>query len=79
VRLTDLPVGARAEIVRVSDQSADRLRYLSLLGLIPGAHVQVLAIEPFDGPISVRIGEEASTPQPVDQRLAQTILVHHQG
>jgi DtxR family Mn-dependent transcriptional regulator len=79
VRLTDLPVGAWAEIVRVSDQSADRLRYLSSLALMPGAHVQVTAVEPFDGPISVRIGEEASTPQPIDQRLAQTILVQHQS
>jgi DtxR family Mn-dependent transcriptional regulator len=79
VRLSDLSPGAWAKIVRVSDQSSERLRYLSSLGLIPGVHVQVTAVEPFDGPISVRIGEEVSTSQPIDQRLAQTILVHQRG
>jgi DtxR family Mn-dependent transcriptional regulator len=79
VRLADLPVGAWAEIVRVSDQSADRLRYLSSLGLTPGAQVYVVAAAPFDGPISVQIGEDTTTtPQPIDQRLAQTILVNRQ-
>jgi DtxR family Mn-dependent transcriptional regulator len=76
VRLTDLPVGARAEIVRVSDQSADRLRYLASLGLIPGAHIQVTEVAPFDGPVSVNIGEDDNPPQPVDQQLARSILVH---
>ncbi len=70
--LTDLSEGTTARIVRVSDQSAERLRYLADLGLVPGAVVQITAIAPFGGPVSIRVGE---TIQPVDQRLARTILV----
>lgn len=72
LRLTDLAVGAEARIVRVSDQDGERLRYLAELGLIPGRVVQVMAVEPFDGPISLRIGTAL---QPIDRRLAHTILV----
>ncbi len=75
VRLTDLPVSAWAEIVRVSDQHAERLRYLASLGLVPGTFVQIVAVAPFEGPVSVRVGESDSTPQPIDWRMAQTILV----
>lgn len=72
LRLTDVPVGAEARIMRVSDQDAERLRYLADLGLVPGRVVQVTATAPFDGPISLRIGD---TVQPIDRRLAHTILV----
>ncbi len=71
-RLADLPVGTVARIVRVRDQHADRLRYLADLGLVPGTTVEVTASAPFDGPISVCVG---TVVQPLDRRLAQTILV----
>lgn len=70
--LTDLPVGAEARIVRVRDQSADRLRYLAALGLIPGTTIQITDAAPFDGPVSIRV---ETTIQPIDKRLACTILV----
>lgn len=72
VRLADLSVGAEGRIVRVSDQEADRLRYLAELGVVPGTLVQITDSAPFDGPVSIRIG---STIQSLDRRLAQTILV----
>lgn len=70
--LAELPVGARARIVRVSDQDAERLRYLASLGLVPGADVQVTASAPFDGPITVLIDHEEHS---IDRRLARTLLV----
>lgn len=70
--LSELATGQTARIVRVIDQDSERLRYLADLGLIPGAAVCVAAVEPFDGPVSVQIGELV---QPLARNLARTILV----
>ncbi|NTV63642.1 MAG: metal-dependent transcriptional regulator [Oscillochloris sp.] len=72
LRLADLMVGECARIMRVRDQSAERLRYLANLGLTPGRCVQIAGSAPFDGPISLRIGDET---HPLDRRLARTIEV----
>ncbi|MDQ3713579.1 MAG: metal-dependent transcriptional regulator [Acidobacteriota bacterium] len=70
--LADLPEKAEARIVRVCDQNADRLRYIAKLGLVPGASVQIIGSAPFDGPVSVQVGEAVHA---VDRRLARMILV----
>jgi DtxR family Mn-dependent transcriptional regulator len=80
IRLTDLEIDAAARIVRVSDQDARRLRYLSELGLMPGAVVQVSAFAPFDGPVSIQVGDaeqaaEHTAEHTIDKRLAESILV----
>lgn len=72
LRLAELAVGERVRIVRVRDQSADRLRYLAGLGLTPGACVLIAESAPFDGPISLRVGAQI---HPLDRRLARTIEV----
>jgi DtxR family Mn-dependent transcriptional regulator len=71
-RLADLGVGEGGAITRVSDQHPERLRYLADLGLVPGATLVVVASAPFDGPISVRIGD---TVHPLDRRLAREISI----
>lgn len=70
--LADLGVGEQGEIVRVCDQHPERLRYLAELGLVPGAALAVVASAPFDGPVSVRIGD---TVHPIDRRLAREIYI----
>jgi len=70
--LADLRVGDRGRIIRMRDQSADRLRYLADLGLVPGATVVMVASAPFDGPISLLL---ADTTHAIDRRLARTIEV----
>lgn len=70
--LCELEVGAVGRIVRVRKQSAERLRYLAELGLIPGSEVEMLHITPFEGPITVRV---CGTEQTLDYRMAQHILV----
>jgi DtxR family Mn-dependent transcriptional regulator len=67
-----LAVGEGGVIARVVDQNPDRLRYLADLGLVPGATVTVAASAPFDGPVSVRVGEAV---HPLDRRLARAIFV----
>ena len=51
--LADLDVGDRASISQVPDGDAALLRYLTELGLIPGAEVAIVAVAPFGGPGAV--------------------------
>jgi DtxR family Mn-dependent transcriptional regulator len=59
--LADLEPGERATIRRIPDGSADLLRYLSELGLLPGEDAELVLAAPFGGPITVRVdgGEHA--------------------
>jgi DtxR family Mn-dependent transcriptional regulator len=57
-RLADLEPGETGTFVRVSDSDPEMLRYLSERGISPGDGLEVVAKEPFDGPISVRFGAE---------------------
>ncbi len=70
--LTDLPGKAKARVVRVCAQDAERLRYFAELGLVLGARVQIISSAPFDGPISVRV---AGAVHALDRRLARMILI----
>ncbi len=53
--LPDLPVGEEAELRRVTTSDPDRLRYLAEAGFVPGVHVRVVELQPFEGPVTVRI------------------------
>lgn len=57
-RLSALEPGARATVVRVSDNNAEKLRYLGSLGLYPDVGVTVLERLPFNGPLRVRVGDD---------------------
>ena len=72
VALATLQPGDTAKVARVSDKDAERLRYLAELGIMPGATVQVVAREPFGGPIALRIG---SSSRKIGPELAEQILV----
>ena len=56
-RLLDLELGENAVIVRVLDQNLEQLRYLGGLGLYPGVAVIVLDKLPFDGGLSIGVGD----------------------
>jgi DtxR family Mn-dependent transcriptional regulator len=49
--------GQRAVILCVAEHDADLLRYLAELELRPQAVIEVEEVAPFDGPLTVRIGE----------------------
>ena len=72
VTLASLEPGATARVERVSDRNAERLRYLAELGIVPGVAVQIIAREPFGGPIALRVGDVART---IGPELAGQILV----
>jgi DtxR family Mn-dependent transcriptional regulator len=59
--LSEMKSGARVIVREVSDADESRLRYLAELGLFPGTRLDIVAQEPFEGPIRVRIaGQERS-------------------
>jgi len=55
-RLAELKAGQTAVVTEVRDEDAALLRYLGSLGLYPEAEVEMLAVAPFDGPLTVRVG-----------------------
>jgi DtxR family transcriptional regulator, Mn-dependent transcriptional regulator len=56
--LYDLEPGRTATFVRVSDAEPEMLRFLAQHGIVPGARLEVLERQPFDGPLYVRAGDE---------------------
>ena len=58
VSLAELPVGQAAIVSEVDDDDAAFLRYLSELGLVPGAEVESLGAAPFDGPVTLLISNQ---------------------
>jgi DtxR family Mn-dependent transcriptional regulator len=57
--LGDLAPGEKARIVRVEDEDPELLRYLASLRFVPGATVRCLKKEPYEGPLTIRVGTKA--------------------
>jgi DtxR family Mn-dependent transcriptional regulator len=70
--LPDAPAGQIVTVLRVPDRDAGLLRYLGELGLVPGASIEVVALAPFDGPVTLR---SASGEHAIARELAATIAV----
>lgn len=64
--------GHDLEIMRVRTREADRLEYLAALGLTPGAHLQVIHVAPFNGPLQLKLGSEYRI---IGHNLAELIRV----
>jgi DtxR family Mn-dependent transcriptional regulator len=52
--LAELEPGGRARFVRVSDSEPEMLRYLAERGIAPGARLEVVDRQPFEGPTFAR-------------------------
>jgi DtxR family Mn-dependent transcriptional regulator len=61
VPLQTLEPGASGRFVRVSDEDPEMLRWLAEKAVRPGDAVEVLDKQPFDGPLTVRIGGAVHT------------------
>jgi DtxR family Mn-dependent transcriptional regulator len=55
--LCEIPPGELAEVRRVDTSQAERLRYIASFGLMPGTVVRVIDRQPFQGPITIEVGE----------------------
>jgi DtxR family transcriptional regulator, Mn-dependent transcriptional regulator len=71
--LYQLEPGDRGTFVRVSDANPEMLRFLTERGITPGARLEVIERQPFDGPLSVRAGRRVHVLGAV---LARAIRVH---
>jgi DtxR family Mn-dependent transcriptional regulator len=56
--LLELPPGAKATVGRGPVSESDLRAYLEGLGLVPGARILLESIEPFGGPVYLRVGGE---------------------
>lgn len=70
--LNDLTIGDQAVVRRVDALQHEKLSYLKQLGLVPGTRITITAIEPFDGPLLLDVGQKTVAIAP---SLAQEIEV----
>jgi DtxR family Mn-dependent transcriptional regulator len=70
--MVELTAGQRARVLRVPEGDVALLQYLATLGLRPQAMVQVEAVAPFKGPLTVRVGEARHV---LGRELASQIVV----
>lgn len=54
--LTVIPPGAKGTISRVKTHEPEKLRYLSEIGLVPGAPFELINRAPFNGPFRLKVG-----------------------
>ncbi len=73
VPLSEVPVGETAELRMVSDRNSEQLRYLGSLGLRLGAVFEVVARQPFRGPVTIRLSGNVPRDQVVGHGLAQSL------
>jgi len=57
IRLDQMAEGAGGEVVEVSDRDPEFLRYLTGLGLRIGSEVEIRDRAPFNGPITLAVGD----------------------
>ncbi len=70
--LSEFPEGSRVIVERVSEESAEVLRYLQGLKLLPGEELTIAKIAPFDGPLLVQIRDESL---PLSREIAAKVWV----
>ena len=70
--LATIRPGQQVIVQRVNDDRPDLLRYLTELGLIPGTLIEVLAVAPYDGVFTIRIGEQTHA---VGDAVTKAVLV----
>jgi DtxR family Mn-dependent transcriptional regulator len=74
--LVDLAPGDSARFVRVSDSNPEMLAYLSQCGIAVGDQLELVDRQPFDGPITVKIGTDSHV---LGLTLAQAMRVDQNG
>jgi DtxR family Mn-dependent transcriptional regulator len=75
ITLAEVAAGDTVLIRAVRGDDPERLRYLAARGLLPGVHLHVDSRAPFNGPITLRIGDGTHAAQTVGFDLATRIQV----
>lgn len=74
--LSEWPLGDIGRVSRLLDQSPEMLRYLADKGLTIDAIVEVENVDPFDGPMTLKVNTEQ---QVIGMNVAQYILMARKG
>lgn len=61
LRLSETSAGTAATVRRVSDESADLLRHLQEVNLVPGREIEVLRAAPMEGVLQLRVAGKRKT------------------
>jgi len=72
VSLAAFQPGQGGTVAYVGREEPELLRYLEQLHLLPGVEVTVEQIAPFDGPLTIRVGDEISV---IGHNAAETIFM----
>lgn len=70
--LAELEAGQVAVVTEVDDRDPALLRYAGELGLYPQTPIEVVAVAPVEGPLTVRVDDQERT---VGRRAAESIFV----
>ena len=78
--LADAAAGERVRVRMVMDDDGERLRYLAELGIRPGSIIRLLDRAPFDGPITLWVGDgTGGVTRAVGPALAAQVFVESLG
>lgn len=58
VPMTDLEPGTEGQLRMVGDHDAERLRFIASLGLRPGVRFNMVARQPFNGPVTIQLADD---------------------
>ncbi len=70
--LAAVEAGLHVVVERVSDEDPALLNHLESLGLLPGATLEIVGKEPFEGPLKIRVGDREHM---LGYRIASQIFV----
>ena len=74
--LTAVVEGSRATVAWIGDDSnGELLGYLADLGIRPGTELSVVAMAPFDGPLTIQIDKEEKV---VGHKAAAKVFIQEQ-
>ncbi len=77
VPMTDLDVGSAGQLRMVGDKDSERLRFIASLGLRPGVAFDVVARQPFNGPLTIRL--EGGRQEVIGYELANSLQCEEVG
>ncbi len=72
--LAELPIDKQGTVSRIIDQTPEVLRYLSELGLIPGAHIVLTERAPLNDTVTIRVGNQDKI-HTISTQVARKVLV----
>ncbi|NDJ55121.1 MAG: metal-dependent transcriptional regulator [Chloroflexi bacterium] len=75
LHLADVQVGYQGRVLWIGPEETDLLEYLDQRGIRPDVCLTLEAIEPFEGPLSLMVGEHEPTQVIIGRKVAEYVFV----